>query len=86
MIIKTVIERYQDENVESYIGKPVLDDFTRVMDLNRGVITDNDNSKTIGVIRDAEIINDKVELTIELFDKKLRREFLGNNVISCSIS
>jgi hypothetical protein len=86
MEIITRIPRLGEKDVSSYKNKPVLDKFSRVVDIENGVISGNDKSKIIGIIKDAKIIGDDIELLIHLYEHKIRREFLNGQLISISIS
>lgn len=90
MEIKTRIPKLNGEDISSYINAPVLDKFSRTIHFNDdiNIITDNDDSRAIGVIKDAQIIGNEVELIIELFDEGVQRirEYLNDKVISFSIS
>jgi len=77
MIIKTRTIRRTNVNIEDYINIPVTDRVTARMNFKEGVIYGNDNSKVIGVITNAEVVdNNEIELTITLWKNKLQGEYL----------
>lgn len=86
MIIKTRISKLDETDISSYKNKPVLDKFSRTININENLITGNDDSYVIGVIKEAEIIGEEIELTLELFNNRVKRELLDNELISISIS
>jgi hypothetical protein len=76
-------------DIDSYLNKPVLDRMTRVLDLSTNSISGNDDSKVIGVISEAVEMENCFELTLTIFDEEKlfpRREFMGKELISFSIS
>lgn len=77
MILKTRTMKHENANIEDYINLPVIDRITSFIDFEKGIIQGNDNSKTIGIITNAEDIgNGEIELTITLWKNKFQGEYI----------
>jgi|HigsolmetaAR201D_1030396.scaffolds.fasta_scaffold32248_3 hypothetical protein len=74
MIFKTIVPKYGD--LSSYIGKPVLDKIDPIY---------NCDEKVVGVIKEAVEVENGFELTIELFDKTIKYEWINNEISSIAI-
>lgn len=79
LIFKTRIKPYPNEfHREEYLNKPVLDRFSEGLIYKDGLPEYDKEPKVIGVVTDAVLIEEEVELTITLWKNDFQIEWIDN--------